>query len=299
VYEPHSVVVHREETSEGRKDHDRENLERFVSTWSKTVSPDEDEYLQRHGYAIIWQDGVGSYRMVEPVIAQTGPRPSLQEARELYASGKLEEAAAMLQRVVEDRLVLGNEDAFETWQTLGNCLAGLQRADEAERAYHAAIKLKPDSERPYLGLGAVAMLHENWQAAMYGFMMALAANPDTMKGEFGVGMSLAARNMHEDAIAHFSRVLEHEPYNAEALLCLYRSAMESGQPRLAIEPIEKYLARFPDDNNFLFSLCGAYWKAGELTRAADLCGQVLDRDPQHAAARDVMEHLRTTTLVHA
>ena len=299
VYDPKSVVVHREETSDGRKDHDRENLERFVNTWSKVIEPDESEYLQRHGYAIIWQNGVGSYRMIEPVIARTGSRPSLQEARDLYAQGKLEEAAAILQKVVEDRLVLGREDAFETWQTLGNCLAGLKRADEAERAYHAAIKLKPESERPYLGLGAVAMLHENWQAAMYAFMMALAANPDTMKGEFGVGLSLAARSMYEDAIAHFSRVLEREPYNAEALFYLYRSAMESGQPRLAIEPIEKYLARFPDDNNFLFSLCGACWKAGELARATDLCRQVLDRDPQHAAARDVMEHLRTTALVHA
>jgi glycosyltransferase involved in cell wall biosynthesis/GT2 family glycosyltransferase/Flp pilus assembly protein TadD len=299
VYDPKSVVVHREEASDGRKDHDRENLERFMNTWSNVIAPDENEYLQRHGYTIIWQDGVGSYRMVEPAVAPKGSRPNLQEARELYASGKLKEAAAMLQRVVEDRLVLGSEDAFETWQTLGNCLAGLKRADEAERAFHAAIKLKPDSERPYLGLGAVAMLHENWQAAMYGFMMALAANPDTMKGEFGVGLSLAARNMHEDAIAHFSRVLEREPYNSEALFYLYRSAMESGQPRSAIEPIEKYLARFPDNNNFLFNLCGAYWKAGELARATDLCRQVLERDPQHAAARDVMEHLKSTTLVHA
>jgi tetratricopeptide (TPR) repeat protein len=145
----------------------------------------------------------------------------------------------------------------------------------------------------------VAMLHENWQAAMYGFMMALARNPETMKGEFGVGLSMAARSMHEDAITHFSRVLEHEPYNAEALFYLYRSAMESGQPRLAMDPIEKYLARFPEDVNFLFILCGACWKAGELARAADLCRQVLERDPHHVAARDVMEHLKKMTLVHA
>jgi tetratricopeptide (TPR) repeat protein len=178
-------------------------------------------------------------------------------------------------------------------------LAGLKRPEEAEHAYHAARKLKPKSERPYLGLGAVAMLQENWPAAMYAFMMALAANPDTMKGEFGVGLSLAARSLHDDAIALFSRVLEREPFNAEALFHLYRSAMESGQPRLAIEPLEKYLTRFPDDNNFLFNLCGAYWKAGELTRAADLCRQVLDRDPEHAAARDVLEHVKSTALAHA
>jgi glycosyltransferase involved in cell wall biosynthesis/GT2 family glycosyltransferase len=306
VYDPRSVVIHREETSDGRKDFDRENLDRFVKTWSGRIKSDEAGYLTRHGYALVWENGIGKYHMIEPVLAEkmrqdvaAEPSPSLDEARELYASGKLEEAAAMLQSVVENRLVLAGDDAFEAWQTLGNCLANLKRAEEAEHAYHAALKLNPNSERPYLGLGTVAMLKENWQAAMYGFMMALAKNPDTMKGEFGVGLSLAARNMHDEAIEHFSRILEREPQNAEALFYLYRSAMESGQPRIAVKPIETYLQSFPQDINFLFCLCGACWKAGELTRAADLCWQVLERDPNHQAALDVMDHLKKTTLVHA
>ena len=306
VYNPKAVVIHREETSQGRKDFDRENLERFLNIWHARIKPDESAYLTRHGYTLVWQNGIGKYQMVEPVLAEMTEQgaanetpPSLNEARELYASGKLEEAATMLQNVVENRMVLGGEDEFEAWQTLGNCLANLKRAEEAEQAYHAACKLNPNSERPYLGLGTVAMLQENWQAAMYGFMMALAKNPDTMKGEFGVGLSLAARNMHDDAILHFSRILDREPFNSEALFYLYRSAMESGQPRAAIEPIEKYLQRFPQDNNFLFCLCGACWKAGELTRAADLCRQVLEHDPNHQAAKDVMEHLKTTMPAHA
>lgn len=304
MYEPNSVVVHREETSQGRKDFDSENLHRFLSLWGEKIEPDENTYLTRHGYTLTWQNGVGRYQAVQSSQAEqknemSAMNPSLAEARDLYAAGDIEAAANMLKRVVESRMVLAGDEEFEAWQTLGNCLASLKRPVEAEQAYHAAIKINPDSERPYLGLGTVAMLQENWQAAMFGFMTALAKNPNAMKGEFGVGLSMAARNMHAEAIAHFSRVLDHEPLNAEALFYLYRSAMESGQPRLAIEPIEQYLRARPDDTNFMFNLCGAYWKAGELARATDLCNRVLEREPNHAAAKDVLEHLKTSKLVHA
>jgi|GEM_PF-2329754 len=306
VYCPQSTVMHREEASEGRKQFDRENLERFLAAWGNRIQPDETGYVARHGYTIVWSGGRGEYRRITQSTPQNAPEQetamntnSLADARELYAQGKIVEAADILQRIVESRMVLAGDDAFETWQTLGNCLASLKRTEDAEQAYHEAIKLNSNSERPYLGLGTVAMLQENWQAAMFGFMMALAKNPDTMKGEFGVGLSMAARNMHKEAMEHFRRVLEHEPFNPEALFYFYRSSMEAGEPRSAISPIEKYLQRFPDDTNFLFNLCGAYWKAGEITRAMTLCRQVLDREPGHAAARDVWENLKATMPVHA
>jgi glycosyltransferase involved in cell wall biosynthesis/GT2 family glycosyltransferase/cytochrome c-type biogenesis protein CcmH/NrfG len=297
IYCPRSTVIHHEEASEGRKDHDRENLERFMQRWQEAVRADDTELLARHGYKITWTSGRGIYEQISANSASSDV--TIEDAQKLYREGRLEEAAAALQSLIERRMVLGKEDTFETWQTLGNCLARMNRVDEAEKAYYEAIRLDEESDRPYLGLGALAMLQENWQAAMYGFMTALAKKPGTTRGEFGVALSMAVRNMHQDALEHFRRVLEREPFNQEALFYYYRSAVESAQPQIAIEPLKKYLAQHPIDTNFLFNLCGAYWKSGELTRAAGVCQQVLDLDPDHVAAREVMEHLQTTVREYA
>jgi glycosyltransferase involved in cell wall biosynthesis/GT2 family glycosyltransferase len=305
VYCPRSVVIHHEESSDRRKEHDGKNLERFLTRWSDAVRVDDTELVTRHGYEVRWESGIGRYSRLTDIRQLEKPKPAaktaatLDEARALYEEGEFEKAAAALQSIVESRLVLAGDDTFETWQTLGNCLARMNRVEEAERAYCEAIKLDEKSERPYLGLGSLALLQENWQAAMYGFMTALAKNPEAVKGEFGVGLSMAARNMHNEAIDRFQRVLTREPYNGEALFYLYRSAMETNRPRVAIDPIERYLERNPNDVDFLFNLCGAYWKAGEIARAADLCQQVLKLNPDHAAAKDVMRHLKSSLAVHA
>lgn len=304
LYTPSATVVHHEESTAGRKTYDRENFNRFMDLWEDKLQSDDKELLNRHGYEIVQEGDRRVYRELAqrpmPAAPSTATlHESLDAARKMYEDGKLEEAASTLQSIVESRMTLAGDDSFETWQTLGNCLARLNRVEEAEKAYHEAIKLNDASERPYLGLGSLAMLQENWQAAMYGFMTALAKNPNTLKGEFGVGLSLAARSMHDEAIRHFRRVLEREPYNAEALFYLYRSAVEGGEPRTAIQPIQTYLEQYPKDTSFLFNLCGAYWKAGELVRAAEICQQVLAIDPSHAAAKDVMDHLQATMLQHA
>jgi glycosyltransferase involved in cell wall biosynthesis/GT2 family glycosyltransferase len=299
IYCPQSTVIHHEEASEGRKAHDAENLNRFLNRWQAAIQPDELQLLARYGLTISWKNGIGTYGDLPKKTEPQHPEATIESAQKLYADGQLEEAATVLQSLVESRMVLGKEDSFETYQTLGNCLARLNRIEEAEKAYCEAIKLDEASDRPYLGLGALAMLQENWQAAMYGFMTALAKNPGTIRGEFGVALSMAVRNMHCDALEHFRRVLEKDSNNAEALFYFYRSAVESGQPQMAIEPLTRYLDSHPRDTNFLFSLCGAYWKSGEMSRAVDLCQRVLELDPNHVAAREVMEHLQSTVLEHA
>ncbi|RQV93164.1 hypothetical protein EH220_08455, partial [bacterium] len=109
---------------------------------------------------------------------------------------------------------------------------------------------------------------------------------------------LAARNKHEEALDHFKSVMDAEPDNVEALFYLYRSAMESDNPLKALDPLEKYVLSHPNDKEFLYHFCGVLWKLGELTRAMEVCEQILEIDPEYSAAREAYEHMRNTIAEH-
>ncbi|RNC65998.1 MAG: glycosyltransferase, partial [Desulfuromonadales bacterium] len=50
LYTPESVLIHFEETSEGRKAHDEPNIRRFLSRWQGKVRCDDQEFYRAEGY---------------------------------------------------------------------------------------------------------------------------------------------------------------------------------------------------------------------------------------------------------
>jgi hypothetical protein len=49
----------------------------------------------------------------------------------------------------------------------------------------------------------------------------------------------------------------------------------------------------------MFHLCGVLWKTGEISRAVEVCEQILEIDPEHEQARDVMKHMELSLAEHA
>ncbi len=298
-------VVHYEETSTGRKQFDSQNLALLRKKWNHRLLQDDMKYLEPFGLRIEWGSNGGSYRESglslrnNDVPVADDVQVLLDLAQKKYIEGLHEDAAELLKRVVSSRMKLGKDDEFESWQLLGNCMTRLNRAEEAERAYLHAANANKDSERPFLGLGSVAMLQENWTAAQYGFLAALSKKPDAMRAEFGLGISLLARSQFADALQHFVRVADAESGNAEAVFYLYRSAMEAGTPHAAIGPLSRYLEQCPADAEFWFHLAGALWKNGSLDDAVEACRKVLELAPEHADAQKTLEYMTTHLLANA
>jgi len=302
VYCADVSVTHCEESSEGRKTFDRENLMRLQSKWQGALQHDDHLYLRPLGLTIKWGSTGGTYTKLteeNSMAANTSGQELLDRAQKMYLEGKHVEAAEILKQIVSSKLTLGNNDEFESWQLLGNCMARLNQAVEAEKAYMQAAERNSDSERPFLGLGSVAMLQENWTAAQYGFMAALAKNPNTMRAEFGLGISLSARGNNAEAIAHFKRVAEKEPRNAEAIFYLYRAAMEANQPIEAVAALSRYLEEHPNDAEYWFHLAGALWKSGSFDDAIDSCKKVLQLNPQHKDAQSTLTYMEQRVAAHA
>lgn len=250
------TILHHEESTEGRKTHDAENMILFATRWTGLIEQDDNKYLAPYGLEIQQKGNGWAYveTQGESNAIGTNPQIMLDTAQKKYLEGRHEEAAKILNSIVSKRLTLGTDDEFETWQLLGNCMARLNKAEEAEEAYLHAAETDFNSERPFLGLGSVAMLQENWTAAQYGFLAALSRNPETTRGEFGLGISLAARGRHSDSLKHFKKVVEREPRNSEAVFYLYRSSMEANKPQEAIAALSRYLEENTDDVDFWFHL---------------------------------------------
>ncbi|MBK8128374.1 MAG: glycosyltransferase [bacterium] len=292
-------ILHHEESSPGRKDNDRENLQRFNARWAATIIPDEERYLAEFNLRLVWGAQGGRYESLTG--DQTGGNPDtpldiaslLDRAQKKYLEGRHDDAATILHTIVERKMTFARDDEFETWQLLGNCMARLNRAAEAETAFIHAAEVNNESERPFLGLGSVALMQENWTAAQYGFLAALTRKPAAPRAEFGLGISLAARGRHNEALKHFQQVVAADARNSEAVFYLYRSALEVGQPDAAISALSSYLEQFPNDADFWFHLAGALWKNGSPDDAIEACERVLDLNPQHADAQSTLEYMES------
>jgi glycosyltransferase involved in cell wall biosynthesis/tetratricopeptide (TPR) repeat protein len=229
----------------------------------------------------------------EGMLADLAPEHVIayERARLLYHLERFEQAAQNLKKLTASMSELSNEEQFEIWQLLGNCHTRLEQTEEAEKAHLHALRVNPSSERPYLGLGSVALSVQNWQAAQYEFATAAAHNPDNPKAHFGLGLALSNRRMPLAAAQEFAFVLEKQADHPEALFHLYRIAMEIDKPELAEIPLKTYLERHPDDTDFLFNLCGLQFKMEQYASAADTCRRVLSLKPGHEAAQEVLSQL--------
>jgi len=85
VYQPESCLIHREEQSPGRKDHDSTNLARFLDRWGTTRLPDEIPILERVGLAVRTTDVEGRARVLTP-FRDPDDRARWQGAAELSRS---------------------------------------------------------------------------------------------------------------------------------------------------------------------------------------------------------------------
>jgi GT2 family glycosyltransferase/radical SAM superfamily enzyme YgiQ (UPF0313 family) len=54
LYTPDAVVIHHEEQSEGRKQHDRENMQLYLTRWQGLVHSDDEKLYAAEGFSVEW-----------------------------------------------------------------------------------------------------------------------------------------------------------------------------------------------------------------------------------------------------
>lgn len=109
-------------------------------------------------------------------------------------------------------------------ENIENALHYLQRGvehhksgnyEEALTAYSKAVKLNPNDERAYIGLGFVSSTLEKHNEALKAYKQALALNPDSEWAHAGIGIVYGKLGKYKQAVDSYLDSIRINPESAE------------------------------------------------------------------------------------
>ena len=66
----------------------------------------------------------------------------------------------------------------------------------------------------------------------------------------------------------------------------------SASKELAAEYLERYIRKNPSHLDFLFSLCGVYYRMGRSGEAQEICHRILRQNPEHKEAKELSKKIQ-------
>lgn len=159
--------------------------------------------------------------------------------------------------------LLADADNALAWNSLGVCMAGLGRHEEARTHFHEALRRAPDDAATAYNLGAACQRLGDLAAARSYYENCLTLAPDHLYATIRLGQ-LAERN--DDLAAarvHYRAAVGQDPDSALPHRHLARIALREANPHAARECLHQALQRNPRDAESLTLLAHLYLDGGE------------------------------------
>jgi len=277
LYSPESVLIHFEETSEGRKAHEQQNIRRYLARWQGKVRCDDGEIYRYEGYE---KETLADGRHM---IRQLAEAPAAGSGTGLTDNGMRQHAAQ------PDR---HPDDQVEALLQQGNALADAGKLDEALSCFAAVTQEQPDNLCALIGSGVVNLLQGESNKAAVAFSLALRQEPANSKALCGLGMVCNLQNKHNEAIELFAGALDADPEQMSALNGLVGCSYQLGRYDEAERRLDDYLMYHPADLDMLFSLAGIRYKMGKPAAALENIETVLLFEPGYQGGRELMDKIR-------
>ncbi len=328
VYEPGAELVHYTEQTSGRKDHEEDNARRFLMTWGGRIEQDLQRYANLDGFDVEIRDGKSilkpndkaqqaytefnasqlgiNVNREKPVAAPAPYTPKPPKTEEENLSDLIARADLMIKE--------GNfEDAEETlkggahkvngnvkqralyWTLLGDARFRLERSDDALDCYKRAVNDDPSAQRAWVGIGTYHLVHDELEQAedIFGKVVKLA--PDFDRGYMGMGNVMLRRKEFGSALDYFLEAARIAPDHRPAIVGMVAAAMQAGRLGEAQSPIETYLQSHPDDVETRFHFAAILFSEKDVDRAREEAQKVLELNPEHKGAIQMMNHLSALT----
>ncbi len=175
--------------------------------------------------------------------------------------------------------------APQTWLVLARALLGGGKLDEAERAFHEAIRRAPVYVEAHRELAQLVWMRTaNTGASLAALDRAIRANPQA-----NPLVSVRASILHhagdtQAAYAILDDALRTMPGDAALQVQAAQLAADCGRPAGALAHAEQAAALLPDDPVVQSALFAACLATGDVARAASVAGALVARQPDDQRA---------------
>jgi len=136
---------------------------------------------------------------------------------------------------------------------LGNALAASDNLAGAADQYQQVLRLMPHNATAHYNLGVI-LFQRNEPGAIDHFRAAIASDPGLRVAYFQLANVLVKNEKYEEAVLHYSRVIELSPDNEFARLMKALSLVRLGRYRDARTDLEDGVASLPDSSDLILAL---------------------------------------------
>jgi len=189
--------------------------------------------------------------------------------------------------------VNGNvSNRVQYWTLLGDARFRLEKPDEAYKCYRKAIDDDPDAQRAWIGIGTYHLIQGELEKAEEIFDKVITKNPDNLRGYLGKGNVKLQKQLPQDALHSFQKAAVLDPGYRPTIVGLVAAALQAEKMQEALPSLEKYLEIHTDDMEARFHLAAIYYGTSRLDSALEEASKVLDANPDHQGAKELMIHLK-------
>jgi tetratricopeptide (TPR) repeat protein len=181
----------------------------------------------------------------------------------LYYLGR---ASGLLSKQSIDTLLAAYPDSARAHQSLAENLFVLRRADEAQKEYEQALKLRPDTPHLHLELGEVFALASRWLEAEEQFRAEAKLQPGNAETAYRLGDALLHEGKTHEAQSALERSNKLQPQMPETLYSLGKAESLDGDTTAAEKSWLELLSIEKEGDlaaQTHFALAGLYRKQGK------------------------------------
>ncbi len=169
---------------------------------------------------------------------------------------------------------------------------------DVERAvgfFDRAIAASPAPPQAHHNLGTVRLAQRNPEDAEAHFRRALAEWPEFAEAHYGLGEALEARGESNDALRHYRRAASVKPDFALAHFRLGNLLAKEGGEEASISHYEAAIAAAPGFVPARFNRAAVLARQGKTDEAALALEQLLELEPDHREARELLSQIDLRT----
>ena len=180
------------------------------------------------------------------------------------------------------------------YRLVGDCFTKLGNSKEGRNAYAKALDLDPYQSKAHIGVGTIALLQSNYDAAIITFQKAVQFSPDDEMASLGLGLAFEGLGESKEAMKWMTKSLSLKPVNPVALYSLVKISQVVGNFDTVKTALVRYIELEPGDLDMQYVLAGIEYSAGNVQFSQRICDQILTIDPQYEKASSLLKELHSS-----